>query len=203
MRLIRLKTDNPERSKKMSRKLDKVYVVDVEATCWKGKNPVSGEGVYQHRDISEIIQVGMVELNTDVRNMWMVSPGHSIVSEFCTELTGISELQAERGYLFPEFCNILKSEYPKLRDCTWASWGDYDRVQFGRNCELYKVKFPFGRTHINVKNLFALKYGLEKEVGITKALAKLAMSFEGRHHDAMDDASNAARILRILLSNNL
>ena len=179
----------------MSRKLDRVYVVDVEATCWKGRNP-DGEK-------SEIIQVGMVELNSDVRSMWMVKPGYSSVSDFCSELTNISVLQAERGYSFPEFCNVLRSEYPKLRDCTWASWGDYDRVQFERNCELYHVRYPFGRTHINVKNLFALKYGLKKEIGITKTLIRMGRSFEGRHHDAMDDASNVARVLRVLLGDEL
>lgn len=179
----------------MSRKLDKVYVVDVEATCWKGKPP--------DKEVSEIIQVGMVELNTNVRCMWMIHPEHSSVSDFCTELTGITEKQLEGCYVFPVFCNILKATYPKLRDCTWASWGDYDRVQFERNCNLYKVRYPFGRTHINVKNLFALKYGLDKEVGITKALVKLGRSFEGRHHDAMDDASNVARVLRVLLEDAL
>lgn len=179
----------------MSRKLDKVYVVDVEATCWKGKPPGG--------NISEIIQVGMVELNSNVRNMWMISPGYSDVSEFCTELTGITKSQLVGCYSFPAFLSVLRSEYPKLRDCTWAAWGDYDRRQFARNCELYTVRYPFGRTFINVKNLFALKYGLEKEIGLSKALTKLGKSFEGRQHDAMDDASNVARILRVLLGDEL
>ena len=41
----------------MTRKLDKILVIDVEATCWE-KEPVKGE-------VGEIIQVGLVILNTE------------------------------------------------------------------------------------------------------------------------------------------
>ena len=39
----------------MARKLDKIYIVDIEATFWTEKTP-DGQ-------ISEIIQVGIVEFN--------------------------------------------------------------------------------------------------------------------------------------------
>jgi len=40
----------------MSKKLDKILVIDVEATCWQGKNP-AGES-------NEIIEIGICVLET-------------------------------------------------------------------------------------------------------------------------------------------
>jgi len=40
--------------KKMAKKLDKIYIVDIEATCWEKKSP-DGQ-------ISEIIQVGIARI---------------------------------------------------------------------------------------------------------------------------------------------
>jgi len=70
----------------MARKLDRIYIVDVEATYWKEKPP-DGQ-------ISEIIQVGIVEFNLlsgsiSSKAGYNIRSQYSEVTEFCTELTGI------------------------------------------------------------------------------------------------------------------
>ncbi len=181
----------------MARRLDRVYIVDVEATCWKEKPP-DGQ-------IGEIIQVGIVELNLlsgsiSSRVKHSIRPQYSKVSHFCTELTGITagELEGEKN--FSEVFDMIKEEFPHLKNYPWASYGDYDRRHLKQMSDLHKRPYPFGRTHINIKNLFALKWGLEKEVGMGKALRILDKKLVGQHHNALDDALNITEILKACLN---
>ncbi len=179
----------------MARKLDRVYVVDVEATCWKEKPP-DGQ-------ISEIIQMGIVEFDLASASIsskagYNIRPQYSKVSEFCTELTGITPEELEGEKNFSEVCDMIKERFPHLKDYTWASYGDYDRKHLEEMSDLHKRPYLFGRTHINIKNLFALKWGLKKEVGMSKALNILNKELVGQHHNALDDALNIAEILKRL-----
>ncbi|TKJ42804.1 DNA polymerase III [Candidatus Aerophobetes bacterium Ae_b3b] len=180
----------------MARKLDRVYIVDIEATCWKEKRP-DGQ-------ISEIIQVGIVEFDLPSGSISSkvshnIRPQYSKVSEFCTELTGISagELEGEKN--FSEFLDMTKERFPHLKNYTWASYGDYDRKHLKEMSDLHKRPYLFGRTHINIKNLFALKWGLKKEVGMRKALRILNKELVGQHHNALDDALNITEIFKACL----
>ena len=60
------------------------------------------------------------------------------------------------GITLAEACKILKKEYA-AKSRVWASWGDYDRNQFQRDCEAKGIGYPFGPTHLNAKSLFALR----------------------------------------------
>lgn len=179
----------------MAKRLDFVLVIDVEATCWE-KKPPAGQW-------HEIIQVGIIKCSPRgcFESMsYFIKPKFSSISDYCTELTGIRPEEVDKlGIEFPEFCTELAERIPYLKEYTWASWGDYDRTQFHKNCKFYKVKYPFGRTHLNIKNLFALKFNLPKEVEMIKTLEILKLPHIGKHHDAIDDAMNIARILRKIL----
>ncbi len=61
------------------------------------------------------------------------------------------------------------------------------------------MAYPFGPTHLNVKNLFALRRRLDHEVGMDAALRTLGLPLEGTHHRGGDDAWNIAAILTHLL----
>jgi len=180
----------------MARKLDRVYIVDIEATCWKEKRP-DGQ-------ISEIIQVGIVEFDLPSGSISSkvshnIRPQYSKVSQFCTELTGISAGQLEGEKNFSEFLDMTKERFPHLKNYTWASYGDYDRKHLKGMSDLHKRPYLFGRTHINIKNLFALKWGLKKEVGMKKALRILNKELVGQHHNALDDALNITEIFKACL----
>ena len=180
----------------MAKKLDKILIIDIEATCWDGPNP---EGM--ENDIIEIgialldIQTGEISDNRGI----IVLPERSTVSAFCTELTTITpEMVAAEGIPFKEACNILKKEYLS-QSRAWASFGAYDQKQFQRQCTAVGVAYPFGPSHINVKTLFALKQQLGHEQGMAGALTLLEIPLEGTHHRGVDDAKNIAKILQRVL----
>jgi inhibitor of KinA sporulation pathway (predicted exonuclease) len=85
------------------------------------------------------------------------------------------------------------------RQRTWISYGDYDRKMFINMSRLHQVPYPFGPTHINIKNLFAVKHCLKKEVGLSRALEMAGEKFEGVHHRANDDSINIAKIVKAVL----
>ena len=178
----------------MSRDLRKVLIIDIESTCWKS------EDLKPAGEVHEIIELGCVLLDVKTKQILktrsiLVKPQHSKVSHFCTELTTITQdLLDQEGVSFQEAMETLRSEF-KPRDITWASYGDYDRIQIEKNCELYQVKNQLGRTHINIKNLFALKNNLTKEVGMEGALKILGEILEGQHHRGLADAINISKIL--------
>ena len=175
----------------MAKKLDQIIVVDVEATCWEGEPPPDQK--------NEIIEIGIctVEVETAQRLEQLdllVKPQESAVSEYCTRLTTLTQEEVDRGISFEEACDILKQKF-RTKERAWASYGDYDRNQFTRQCERRNVKYPFGPTHFNVKSLFAIVHRLKDEVGMAKALELMGMPLEGTHHRAGDDAWNIAGIL--------
>ena len=178
----------------MAKKLDQVIIIDVESTCWDGSPPPGQE--------NEIIEIGVCLLDVGsrervARESILVKPQRSTISPFCTGLTTLTQAQVDTGISFKEACALLKSKYLS-KERTWASYGDYDRRQFERQCQDNQIGYPFGPTHLNVKNLFALIQGLPHEVGMAEALALLGLPLTGTHHRGGDDAWNIALILATL-----
>ncbi|QIS13304.1 3'-5' exonuclease [Nocardia arthritidis] len=166
-------------------------VVDVEATCWDGPIP-SGA-------IHEIIEIGLTVVDSAAgtriaKHRILVRPERSTVSEFCTELTGLTQAEVDTGISFAEACRMLADEYD-AHARPWASWGDYDRKQFLRQCENTGVAYPFGRRHTNAKQIFAEAYGLRRRQGMAGALHIAGLPLEGRHHCGADDAWNIAALV--------
>jgi inhibitor of KinA sporulation pathway (predicted exonuclease) len=180
----------------MAYRIDQIVVVDIESTCWEGETPPGQE--------SEIIEIGICLLNAaegqrSMKQSILVRPEQSQVSEFCTRLTTLTQKQVDQGISFSAACQRIQQDY-KSRDRTWASYGDYDRVQFQRQCERTGIPYPFNRTHLNVKNLFALSLSLPREVGLDLALQLAGLPMEGTHHRGHDDAWNIAALLAYLLN---
>ncbi|MEU7144335.1 3'-5' exonuclease [Nocardia sp. NPDC046473] len=166
-------------------------VVDVEATCWEGKPPPG--------TVSEIIEIGLtvVDLVSNERlgkHRIPVRPARSTVSEFCTELTGLTQDEVDTGVSFAEACRLLATEH-EAGARTWASWGDYDRKQFLSQCTATGAAYPFGHQHTNAKLVFSEAYGLNRRQGMAGALHIAGLPLEGRHHRGEDDAWNIAALV--------
>jgi inhibitor of KinA sporulation pathway (predicted exonuclease) len=179
----------------MAKRLDRILVIDVEATCWEGFPPPGEE--------NEIIEIGVCTIDVRQqrradRESILVRPQRSRVSPFCAQLTTLTQADVDGGIPFEEACRLLGRKY-ECDQRPWASYGDYDRNQFERQCRSFGVRYPFGPTHLNVKNLFALCRGLEREVGMDAALGMLGLPLEGTHHRGGDDAWNIAAVLLALL----
>jgi inhibitor of KinA sporulation pathway (predicted exonuclease) len=177
--------------------LDAINVVDVESTCWEDRPP---QGMR-----SEIVEIGICslrlsDLGIEKKASILVKPVASTVSPFCTKLTTITQEMVDKGIPLGNACGTVCLNYDSLAR-PWASYGDYDRNQFERNCKALNVSYPFGSRHINVKTLVAAAMGWDCEVGMDEALRRLRMSLVGTHHRAADDASNIAEILCFVLHN--
>jgi inhibitor of KinA sporulation pathway (predicted exonuclease) len=174
--------------------LDKIVVVDLETTCWEKR---------EKDQIMEVIEMGVCLLDigsceiTDKQSI-LIRPVYSVVNEFCTNLTTLTQEVVETGIGFREACLKLEDEY-QTKKRVWASYGDFDRRQVEKECRLKNVPYPFGSRHINVKTLFAIKHRLTEEIGMDKALAVLGLELIGTHHRGVDDAYNVARILNTLI----
>jgi len=177
-------------------KFDKILVVDIESTCWEEPRT---------DNISEIIEIGISGIDTKSGNVLesrgiIVKPEYSKISEFCTELTTLTQEDVDSGISFKDACSTLVNKY-NSKKYVWSSYGNYDKKQFGAQCKKENVVYPFSNTHINVKLLFALRYSLKREVGMTGALELLGMPLVGTHHRGIDDARNIANILSKILFN--
>ena len=80
--------------------LDKIVVVDLETTCWEKR---------ERDQIMEVIEMGVCLLDigsseiTD-RQSILIQPVYSVVSEFCTKLTPLTQELVETGIGFREAC---------------------------------------------------------------------------------------------------
>jgi inhibitor of KinA sporulation pathway (predicted exonuclease) len=130
-------------------------VIDVEATCWAGHPPPG--------HVSEIIEIGLTVVDISAserisRHRIVVRPQRSLVSAFCSDLTGPTQADVDTGVAFREACRTLAAEHSAgTRD--WASGGDYDRKQFLRQCQAAGTEYPFGPRHVNAKAVFAATVG--------------------------------------------
>jgi len=182
-------------------KLNKILVIDLEATCWDGGIAPNSE---LQKYESEIIEIGVCELAKDHMGnyyssstySYYVKPIKHTVSDFCHKLTGISqEMLDKHGMTLEMALHQFNRDYsPKHK--TLVTWGNYDKMQIIKECNEKKIedKYNFSDTLINAKNLFAIKYKLEKEIGLGSALKHLNMEFIGDQHSGVDDALNTARL---------
>jgi inhibitor of KinA sporulation pathway (predicted exonuclease) len=174
-----------------------ILVIDLEATCWEGSKPPAGME-------SEIIEVGyaLLTLSTYEINQFggiYVKPEKSTVSDFCFNLTGITQqILDEYGVSLYSAFDILVHDL-KSRKMPWASYGFYDKRMIDESCRKLKLPKPLDNSHINVKALFPLVFNLTKEVGLDKALSIASLEMIGKHHSGKDDAHNIARLLGIIL----
>lgn len=182
----------------MARKLPTLLnVIDLESTTWRSN------GERPPNEYSDIIEIGIATLDisheTPVvgeKRSILVQPARSKVSEFCTELTTITQAMLDdNGIPLVDALKIIKSEY-KGTDRVWCSWGDYDRKMFISQCEDYGITYKthFGPRHINLKCLYSVMNHLSYELGMASALEREGIPLEGTHHRGHDDAFNIAKI---------
>ncbi|MCJ7813340.1 exonuclease domain-containing protein [bacterium] len=174
-------------------------VVDIEATCWDRDSNLEEQ---------EIIEIGAIKLNgsfeqIDEYDSFIRPVKNPQLSEFCKNLTQISQCDVEKAHtfdiVFPKFVQWIGDGPYSI-----ITWGAYDIKHLKFECKLHSVKFPkiFEENHINLKLLFA-KYRKIKACGMKAALKMMYTPLEGVHHRGIDDARNIAKIARILLKDEV
>lgn len=179
----------------MSAPWRKLLVLDVERTCWAGDPPVG--------EVPDIIQVGCCIWNSETgvvtpATTYHCRPERSLISPFCTALTGITPGRGMRGEPFADVCTRLTEKYGS-RNKAWAAFGD-DASDFREQCAAQGVPYPFSESYFNLSALYVLmRGGGDERLGLSAVLERSGLAFTGTPHRAGDDAYNAARLARELL----
>uniref|UniRef100_A0A8C5X8F7 ERI1 exoribonuclease 2 n=1 Tax=Malurus cyaneus samueli TaxID=2593467 RepID=A0A8C5X8F7_9PASS len=188
-----------------------LIVLDFEATCWREPG----------RRGPEIIEFPAVLLNTSTGviesefHMYVQPQEHPILSEFCTELTGITQNQVDEGVPL----NICLSQFLKwiqkiqkekkiifitdsqsnstseAKACAFVTWTDWDLgVCLHYECRRKQLRKPdILNSWIDLKATYRAFYN-RKPKSLNGALQDLGIAFEGREHSGLDDSRNTARL---------
>ncbi len=82
-------------------------------------------------------------------------------------------------------------------------WGGGDSLWLRNQLGADATPWFFGRRWIDVKTIYQFRQlarGEKIQAGLAKALIRCGLKFEGRKHNALDDAVNTARVAHVLLS---
>ncbi|XP_028940491.1 ERI1 exoribonuclease 2, partial [Antrostomus carolinensis] len=140
---------------------------------------------------------------------------HPILSEFCTELTGITQNQVDEGVplniCLSQFLKwiqkiqkekkiIFSSDIPshstsETKPCTFVTWTDWDLgVCLQYECKRKQLRKPdILNSWIDLKATYKAFYN-RKPKGLSGALQDLGIAFAGREHSGLDDSRNTARL---------
>lgn len=172
-------------------------ILDLEATCWNEK------GLKRK---NEIIEIGALRFDaagepTGEFSRFVRPVLFPELSDFCRQLTSISQADVDQALPFPEVIRQFKD---------WAgvgtepyllcSWGFYDRNQLASDCALHHLDATWLEPHISLKHQHQTIRGLTKPMGMAGALWLEGLTLEGIHHRGIDDARNIAKIFRKYLN---
>jgi len=157
--------------------------------------------------VPKIIQVGTAFANIstpeDIKTFsWYLNPGEPI-TPFISQLTGITdEIIQEKSVthetVAQELGELLKVYNIHSSPIVWGGggWGN-DATELKDEFNERNISFPFfGYRVMDVKTIFTFNQILKqrtKKSGLSKAMASYGLKFEGRQHDASDDAKNTLR----------
>jgi inhibitor of KinA sporulation pathway (predicted exonuclease) len=180
-------------------KMKKFAIIDLECTC-------SNDGSIP-RDEMEIIEIGCVITDIDGNisdeiDIFVKPIIHTELTDFCIELTGITQEKVDDGVSLNEALHRLNSFMISNKVEAWMSWGYFDKNQLDKEANkklVYKENASFFVIpHINLSDKYVQTKNLKRKVGLRKALAQNNMQFIGRPHSGIDDVRNIARLLNIV-----
>lgn len=178
---------------------DYICVVDFEATC-EENNPSDF--------VHEIIEFPIVLIDTNTLEIvdsfqeYVKPELNPQLSDFCVELTGITQKIVDEADTFPKvFRRVVswlqkkelgtKYKYALLTDGSW----DMSKFLYTQ-CRLSRIRYPqFARKWINIRKSYGNYYKVARnQTKLNCMLENLGMQYEGRPHCGLDDSRNIARI---------
>lgn len=179
----------------MVRDFTKILLLDLELTCWADGTAPVGE-------FPEVIQIGTclydIERGERMNRMsLLVKPVHSTVSQYCTDLTGITPIALKKHGITLEHAarRLLNLG---LKRYAWASFGLGDRLRLEQDMG-HLENYPLNDHHYDLSTLGAMVLGSTKKIGQAAMLQAFGLASEGRQHDASWDAWNLAAAVPYIL----
>ena len=139
--------------------------------------------------------------------------GHPILSEFCTQLTGITQEMVKDKQTFTEvfdkFQNWCLENNLNPQNSTFVTCDLWDlKTMLPEQCVYSKLSIPEfldvgGSGHfVNLKYSFMHHTG-KNTMGLRGMQNVLGLEFEGRHHSGIDDCRNILKVLIALAQDGL
>jgi len=175
-------------------------VIDFEATCDKDSNPQPQE-IIEFPSVLLNSATGQLEASfqTYVRPMY-----NQQLTEFCKELTGIQQIQVDRGVPLSEALLMhdkwLEEKGIKNKNFAVVTWSNWDcRVMLESECKFKRIrKPPYFNRWINLKVPFMELFGGAR-CNLKEAVQLAGLTWEGRAHCGLDDARNTARLMALMM----
>ncbi|CAO2162191.1 unnamed protein product [Urochloa humidicola] len=175
-------------------------VIDFEATCDKVNNPFPQE-IIEFPSVLVNSATGKLEecFQTYVRPTY-----HQFLTDFCKELTGIQQIQVDRGVPLGEALLMhdkwLEDKGIKNTNFAIVTWSNWDcRTMLESECRFKRIrKPPYFNRWINLKVPFHEVYG-DVRCNLKEAVQLAGLTWEGRAHCGLDDARNTARLLALMM----
>ncbi|KAJ7949384.1 ERI1 exoribonuclease [Quillaja saponaria] len=175
-------------------------VIDFEATCDKDKNPHPQE-IIEFPSVIVSSVTGQLEacFQTYVRPTC-----NQLLSDFCKDLTGIQQIQVDRGVTLSEALlrhdKWLENKGIKNTNFAVVTWSNWDcRVMLESECRFKKIrKPPYFNRWINLRIPFCEVFG-DVRCNLKEAVELSGLAWQGRAHCGLDDAKNTARLLALLM----
>lgn len=180
--------------------------VDLEATC--DDYPAGLDEAARNAHVLEVqrhdmetIEIGIALLDVQLEYRIVDHFGQFVrpllrpkLTEFCTGLTGISQSDVDTAERFAVVQDQL-GDWLAPRDTEgwrWCSWGDYDRKQLKEDAIRAGVDVLLDPArHINLKKCFWKIFAC-RALGLKCAVESIGLSWEGKHHRAIDDGAVTA-----------
>lgn len=134
-----------------------------------------------------------------------------ILTKFCTDLTGIKQIQVDAG---DDVINVMDRHHSWLKEKTNYFDNDFYFVTCGKwdldvmlPTDLSKrniFNYPkIYKRYLNIKDQFCYVTGYSKGFGMKKMLEHFGMNIVGRHHCGLDDCKNTAYLFERLIKEGL
>lgn len=189
-----------------------LIVIDLEATCDPSDDNLTR---LEQCAIHEIIEFPAVRISretlaeVDYFHEFVRPTEHTELSEFCTELTGITQAQVDASAPLQEVLGRLMQWFDErglidaLRDgrAVLVAHGLWDLLDMlPAECNRKGVPLPECMTvFADLQAIFSEAEGVGSGLGMLRMLERLGLEREGRHHSGLDDSRNLARVAARLL----
>lgn len=157
----------------------------------------------------EVIEIGAVMLDDNLNEIaafrTYVKPQYNdqIVSKI-SRLTGITTEMVENAPKFQEASNMFANWcYSTGNDVYIYAWSDSDYKQMVKELEFKKIDFTENEARLvsnewnDFQQEFDKRLGFDRRISLKLALDMAGIDFDGRQHDALDDARNTAELFQL------
>lgn len=181
-----------------------IFVLDFEANCVK-KGSLNPQEIVEFPVVP--IDVSKGEIVPEMIFHTYLQPEHHELTEFCTELTGITPEMVSTGVSLQKALEMFDEHIAKFgledEDFVVVTCGNWDlQTCLRKEANYKKINLrPCFRRFINIKDVFSKCTGGPRKIGMPGMLKFLGLELEGKHHSGIDDSKNIAKIMCKLIQN--